>query len=217
MKVVSPQEGYHLWAESFDTSGSAILALESRHLAPWIASVRGRVIDIGCGTGRWMCFTRAIGVDASRDMLRAAAKKPRLSGRLAQADGRQLPFRDAAADATICTLTIGHVQPVGAALGELARITRPGGVVIVTDFHPDALRRGWKRTFSCEGETCEIETAPYAIREVSHEELQLEEFRELSFDEPERSLFDAAGKAALFDEVRGMPAIWIARFRRRSE
>jgi hypothetical protein len=54
MKVVSPQEGYRLWAESFDTSGSAILALESRHLAPWIAALRGRVIDVGCGTGRWM-------------------------------------------------------------------------------------------------------------------------------------------------------------------
>jgi hypothetical protein len=109
------------------------------------------------------------------------------------------------------------MQPVGAALGELARITRPGGIVIVTDFHPDALRLGWKRTFSCDGETCEIETAPYELSEASHRDLQLEEFREPCFDEPERSLFEAAGKSALFDEVRGVPAIWMARFRRRSE
>jgi len=217
MKVVSPREGYHLWAESFDTSGSAILALESRHLASWIAALRGRVIDVGCGTGRWMSFVKAVGVDASRDMLRAASGKPGLAGRLAQADGRRLPFRDATADATICTLTIGHMQPVYAALAELARITRPGGIVIVTDFHPDALRLGWKRTFSREGETCDIETAPYELSEASHRDLQLQEFCEPSFDEPERSLFDAAGKSALFAEVRGVPAIWMARFLRRSE
>lgn len=217
MRVVSPQEGYHLWAESFDTSGSAILALESRHLAPWIANLRGRVIDVGCGTGRWMSFVKAVGVDASRDMLRAAAEKPGLKGRLAQADGRRLPFRDRSADAVLCTLTIGHMQPVGSALAELARITRPDGIVIVTDFHPDALRLGWKRTFSGEGETCEIETAPYALSEASYRDLQLEEFREPCFDGPERPLFDAAGKSALFDEVHGVPAIWMARFRRRSE
>jgi SAM-dependent methyltransferase len=51
--------------------------------------------------------------------------KPELAGRLAQADGRRLPFRDGSADVVLCTLTIGHMQPVGAALGELARITRP--------------------------------------------------------------------------------------------
>jgi hypothetical protein len=42
--------------------------------------------------------------------------------------------------------------------------------------------------------------------EVVHRDLQLEEFCEPCFDEPERSLFDAAGKSALFDEVRGVPA-----------
>ncbi len=150
-------------------------------------------------------------------MLRAASGKPGLAERLAQADGRSLPFRDAAADAVLCTLTIGHMRPVGASLAEFGRITRPGGLVIVTDFHPDALRRGWKRTFSCGGKTCEIETAPYQLDEVSHAALQIEEFLEPCFDEPERPLFEAAGKSAMFDTVRGMPAIWMARFRKRTE
>lgn len=217
MRALSAHEGYELWAESFDKSGSAILALESRHLAPWIADLRGRVIDVGCGTGRWMGITQAIGVDASWNMLRAASGKPGLAGRLAQADGLRLPFRDASADAVLCTLTIGHMRPVSAALRELARITRPGGIVIVTDFHPEALRRGWKRTFSYEGGTCEIETALYELREVSRRDLDCEELRECDFEEPERRLFESVGKPELFGQVRGLAAIWVARFRKRLE
>jgi SAM-dependent methyltransferase len=218
MRVVSAEEGYRLWAESFDASGSPIVALEARHLAPWLADLAGlRVIDVGCGTGRWMKFAtargaQAIGTDITREMLRKAAHTNRA---LVEADGRRLPFRDACADMVLCTLTIGHMRPVGDALRELGRIARPGGHVIVTDFHPEALRRGWKRTFSNAGETCEIETSPYSLDELSCSLLELEQFRELSFDEPERHLFTAAGKPTLFDQGRGMPAIWIAQFRRR--
>jgi ubiquinone/menaquinone biosynthesis C-methylase UbiE len=218
MRVVSAEEGYRLWAESFDASRSPIVALESRHLAPWLSDLSGlRVIDVGCGTGRWMKFAaergaRVFGADSTREMLREVARK---SGALVEADGRRLPFREACADVVLCTLTIGHMQPIAGALGELARIARPGGRVIVSDFHPEALRRGWKRTFSNAGETCEIETSAYSLDELSCSLLQLEEFRELSFDEPERQLFDDAGKPALFEKARGVPAIWIARFRRR--
>ncbi len=220
MRVVSATEGYRLWAESFDASGSPIVALEARHLSPWLADLAGlRVIDVGCGTGRWMKFAttrgaKVIGTDITREMLREAERKSRA---LVEADGRRLPFRDACADVVLCTLTIGHMQPVAHALRELARVARPGGRVIVTDFHPEALRRGWKRTFSNAGETCEIETSPYSLDELSCPPLQLEEFRELGFDEPERQLFDAAGKSALFETARGVPAIWIAQFRRRSK
>jgi ubiquinone/menaquinone biosynthesis C-methylase UbiE len=215
-RTVSPEEGYRRWAATFDASDSAIVALEARHLTPRLTDLGGaRVIDIGCGTGRWMGIATDIsGVDASAEMLHEAAKKPGVWGRLVLADARCLPFRDASADAVLSTLTIGHVPPVAETLAELARIARPGGLVIVTDFHPEALRRGWSRTFRAGAEVYEIESRPYSLDELHADNLRREEFAELCFDEPERPIFERSGKSNLFEQVRGLPAIWMAIYRR---
>ncbi len=97
---------------------------------------------------------------------------------------------------------------------ELARLAAPGAAIIVTDFHPDALRRGWKRTFHSGGETIEMDSEPYSIAELRNPHLVCEDFYEAGFDEPERALFEVAGKGAMFDQVRGQSAIFLARFRR---
>ena len=115
----------------------------------------------------------------------------------------------------LCALVIGHMQPISQAMAELARLAAPGARVIVTDFHPDALRRGWKRTFRTGADTIEMESEPYSVAELTHEDLLLEEFRELPFGEEERHFFEAAGKSAWFDEMREQPAILIASYRRR--
>ena len=125
------------------------------------------------------------------------------------------PFRDACADVVLSALVIGHMRPVALAMAEFARLAAPGARVIVTDFHPDALRRGWKRTFKRGADTIEMESEPYAIAELAHDDLVLEEFRELPFGEQERHYFEDAGKSAWFDEMREQPAILIASYRRR--
>ena len=125
------------------------------------------------------------------------------------------PFRDACADVVLSALVIGHLRPVSQAMAELARVAAPGARVIVTDFHPDALRRGWKRTFKSGADTIEMESEPYSIAELAHGDLVMEEFRECPFGEEERHFFEAAGKSAWFDEMRQQPAILIASYRRR--
>lgn len=223
-RIVSQREAYRYWAESFD-QGTPILALESRALAPVLSNVLAEVegprfLDIGCGTGRWLGWAvdrgaHAIGADLSIEMLRAASRKPGLSGCIVQADAMLTPFRDASADVVLCALVIGHMQPVSQAMAELARLAAPGARVVVTDFHPDALRRGWKRTFKRGADTIEMESEPYSVAELTHSDLVLEEFRELPFGEQERHFFEAAGKGAWFDEMREQPAILIASYRRR--
>lgn len=221
MRRILPQrEAYRYWAESFD-QGTPILALESRALAPLIPDVRGkRFLDIGCGTGRWLRWAadhgaHAVGADLSIEMLRAAASKPGLAARIVQADATATPFRDASADVVLSALTIGHIGPVRAALSEFARIAAPGALVLVTDFHPDALRRGWKRTFKHHSDTIELESDLYSLDELKHDDLELEQFREVPFGDEERHFFEAAGKDAWFDENREQPAILIATYRRR--
>jgi len=220
-RMVSQREAYRYWAESFD-EGTPILALESRHLAPVLfdALPGKRFLDIGCGTGRWLRWAvergaHAMGADLSSEMLGVAAQKPGLVGRLVQADGVAAPFRDACADVVLCALVIGHMRPISPAMAELARVAAPGGRVIVTDFHPDALRRGWKRTFRSGPDTLEMESDPYAVVELTHPDLELEEFRELPFGDEERHFFEAAGKGAWFDEMREQAAILIASYRKR--
>jgi malonyl-CoA O-methyltransferase len=223
-RIVSAREAYRYWADSFD-EGTPILALESRQLLPVLSNALPeaagkRFLDIGCGTGRWLRWAvdrgaHAAGADLSPEMLDIGTRKPGLSGRVVQADAMATPFRDACADVVLSALVIGHMRPVSQAMAELARLAAPGARVIVTDFHPAALRRGWKRTFKRGADTIEMESEAYSISELAHHDLVLEEFREPRFGEQERHFFEAAGKGAWFDEMREQPAILIASYRRR--
>lgn len=100
-----------------------------------------RVLDVGAGTGisteelaRSGAF--AVGADLSVGMLRAGREVrpvvPLLAG-----DALQLPFPDAAFDAVTISFALRNVVDAEAALRELARVTRPGGRLVVCEFsHP---------------------------------------------------------------------------------
>ncbi len=111
----------------------AMMGLLPRH---WV------VADIGCGTGNGAeliaPFVRqVIAVDQSEPMLQAARK--RLSGvgirNVTFVDGpiEALPLGDASVDAAMCLLVMHHVRELGEALGELRRIIKPGGRLLVMD------------------------------------------------------------------------------------
>src|SRR5690606_10510343 len=58
-----------------------------------------------------------------------------------------LPLRDGVFDLVWCRLVAGHIAGLPALYRELARVCRPGAVLVVTDFHPAAVRAGHERTF----------------------------------------------------------------------
>lgn len=101
------------------------------------------VADLGCGTGPLTAtlapFVRGvIGVDASRAMLAAARR--RLEG-VTNADLRQgeleaLPLEAGEVDAAIMSLVLHYIAEPAKALGEAARVVRPGGRLIVIDMMP---------------------------------------------------------------------------------
>ena len=103
----------------------------------------GVVIDVGCGTGRALPALRqavgsdgtVIAVDLTPEMLRHARVKGRAAhAALILADARYLPFASASADAVFAAGLITHMPDPQAGLRQLARITRPGGLLIL--FHP---------------------------------------------------------------------------------
>ena len=223
---VSPKEGYALWADTCDSTLSPIVALSDRIVRPWIELCVGRsadaadmsvcatVLDVGSGTGRWTAELSAIGLDASPEMLAVAAGKPGVQGRLAVADAMALPIADASADLVLCTLMLAYARDPLTAWRELARILKPGGSLILTDFHQAAAAQGWRRTFRAGGQVYEIENHPYRLDQLAIEGLILRECRHAKFEEPERVLFDRAGKSELFESARNTPAVlaaWWAR------
>jgi ubiquinone/menaquinone biosynthesis C-methylase UbiE len=101
----------------------------------------GRALDVACGTGRGVLLLRDIapvvfGVDGTAEMLAAAAAKlgdGRRTGCLARGNAASLPFADATFDVVI-SLNFVHLFDLPAKqtfVREMARVTRPGGVVIV--------------------------------------------------------------------------------------
>lgn len=117
-----------------------------------------RVLDVGAGTGAASRAALAAGaaavvaVDAAFGMLAhgASSRPPAVVG-----DALALPVASGAVDAAVAAFSLNHVRDPAAGLGELARVTRPGGCVLASayaadDTHPvkaaveDALaERGW--------------------------------------------------------------------------
>lgn len=100
------------------------------------AGAHSRVIDIGCGDGRHIveaarCGCFAVGLDYDADELRRA--RERIGAQrvdLVVGDASRLPFRDASFDAAICTETLEHLPDDAGAMREIARLLRPGGVLL---------------------------------------------------------------------------------------
>ncbi len=101
------------------------------------------VMDVGCGTGRALpALRRAVGprgaviaVDLTPEMLHHARTMGRPAyATLILADARHLPFASASADAVLAAGLVMHLPDPEAGLRQLARITRPGGLLIL--FHP---------------------------------------------------------------------------------
>jgi SAM-dependent methyltransferase len=103
-----------------------------------------RLLDAGCGEGRH-CFgalergAQVVGLDLDFTGLRAAAGGLRNRarelgslGEMIQGNAFTLPFRDETFDKVICSEVMEHVHDYRAVARELARVTRPGGMLAVT-------------------------------------------------------------------------------------
>ena len=87
------------------------------------------VLDLACGSGplhplhpqAW------VGIDTSHSELRRARAQGR--GPLVRGDATLLPFANGSFDAVVCSMALMLLQPIDAALAEVARVLRPGGLL----------------------------------------------------------------------------------------
>ena len=95
-------------------------------------------LDVGCGTGSLLGTIlrdaspgALAGIDRSEPFLAAAAEQLPAGTDLRVADAEELPFDAAAFDAVVSGLTLNFIPDPAAAVGEMRRVVRPGGVVSV--------------------------------------------------------------------------------------
>jgi ubiquinone/menaquinone biosynthesis C-methylase UbiE len=219
--LVSAAEGYRMWAPTYDATVNPLIALEERIMRDFVPAFwPPQVIDIACGTGRWMksfaemgCATA--GVDASEEMLRSAG----LTGTVAVGESGNLPFAASIAGLVICSFALSYFGNIERCFAEMARISALGGYVAVSDMHPTAMSSGWKRSFKVGSERYEIQQFRYsqseALEAADEAGLDLMECRAAWLGEPERPLFQKAGKPHLFTAASRMPAVWLGLWKKR--
>jgi ubiquinone/menaquinone biosynthesis C-methylase UbiE len=100
------------------------------------------VADVGTGTGFVAAglaprVRRVIGVDNAPAMLEVARENLRALGvsnvDLVVGDVARLPLEDDSVDAAFANMVLHHAEDPAAMLGEMARVTRPGGTVAIVD------------------------------------------------------------------------------------
>jgi ubiquinone/menaquinone biosynthesis C-methylase UbiE len=126
-----------------------------RHLfgasRPWACGrAGGDVLEVAIGTGRNLPYyrdgVRLTGIDWSAAMLALAARRAASLGRdadLRTGDAQRLDFPDSSFDTVVCTLGLCAIPDDRRAVAEMARVLRPGGLLVLVDHvlaRPVALR-----------------------------------------------------------------------------
>ncbi|ABF39883.1 amidohydrolase [Candidatus Koribacter versatilis Ellin345] len=215
-------------AEKYEETPNPLLRLEERFLPGVLPPLGGLdVIDVGCGTGRWLrTFSKArpnslIGIDPSSSMLAIARSSMPNNVVVHAGSAYALPVPSEYADLALLSFVLSYCDEVEVVVRELARALKPGASVVISDMHPTTEGElGWNRAFdSVKGTTVltscrhEVENmaatfARYGFERVCH--------LELPFGEPEFQIFEVAGKLESYRAAHGRPAIYISRFVRQN-
>lgn len=144
------EEAFYLWLKK----SARILSIFYDFIIVLISAVRDKVVnftkakssskilDVGTGTGKQaFAFAKrgheVIGIDFSEDMLKVANKKNKyINVKFALADATTLPFDDDSFDVSCASFTLHDMLSTirERAIKELARVTKPTGIVVIVDY-----------------------------------------------------------------------------------
>ena len=126
----------------------------SRYRARVVPAARGRVLEMGIGSGLNLRFyggdvTAVVGVDPSPEMLRLARPKAAAAPfpvELVNRAGETLPFDDAGFDSVVTTWTLCTIGEPLRALAEMRRVLKPDGELLFVEHgrSPDRGVEAWQ-------------------------------------------------------------------------
>ena len=155
----------------------------------WACSnATGTVLEVAVGTGlnieAYPAEVQLTGIDLSDEMLKIARARAVELGReveLRQGDAHQLPFADTTFDTVVCTFGLCAIPNMDTAIGEMTRVLRPGGTLILVDHVASSSRiaRGVQRAL-------EVVTVPMASEHFLRRPLKELEKRPYTVEKVER-------------------------------
>lgn len=218
--VVSTLEAYDRWASTYppEAHNPLMRAEQKAMLAQWPEVAGRRALDLACGTGRYAALLaqsgarEVVAADFSAAMLRQVSV-----GKPVRANMMQLPFIDDAFDIVICGLALGHANDLRAWMSEIGRVVKEGGVLLYSDFHPEAALAGLTRSFKDEHNRSF--TLPHCRHSVSEQReaiatagLTIEIVHELRVGVECREAFP--GSEAFYRQWHGLPLVLVVRARK---
>lgn len=154
-----------------------------------IADLAGysRILDVGCGDGQIgralskAHGCRVVGIDPTWNQITVARDRSERSASsmpVAQAGADRLPFADESFDAVVACLVFEHIREVDSAIGEVARVLRPGGRFSFFLNHPllQTPGSGWIDDQILDPPEQYWRIGPYLIEEESVEEVEKDVF-----------------------------------------
>lgn len=112
----------------------------------WKLDAVNDVLDVGCGVGHWgmllasvlPAHVRLTGIDREPSWVEIATSRAQARGladrfTYRQGEAQRLPFPDDTFDLTTCQTVLIHLPDPAAAIAEMLRVTRPGGLVVVAE------------------------------------------------------------------------------------
>ena len=152
MEAASVVKAYRRWAPVYDAVFGRLVEAGVKQAVAEVNLHSGRVLDVGVGTGLslplYKSTLKVTGVDLSPDMLERARErvtKERLRHvtALIEMDAAHLDFPDQSFDLCVASYVLSVVPDPQRVMHQLARVTKPGGkVIVVNHFSIDKGLRG---------------------------------------------------------------------------
>lgn len=152
----SPSDGWtesaDAWIDSLGEGGDfgRRFVLDAPMMALAVEGAPADALDVGCGEGRFCRMlqargVRTVGIDPTARLIdRAIALDPAGDYRIGRAEA--LDFPDASFDLVVSYLSLIDIPDAGAAIAEMARTLRPGGLLLIanlTSTNTAAQDGGW--------------------------------------------------------------------------
>jgi SAM-dependent methyltransferase len=112
----------------------------------------------------------------------------------------------------ISTLALAHMTDIEKILTEWDRVVKPGGNILITDYHPSMFIKGADRSFELEGKTNRIINHIHPVNEVKkiffNLNYSLVDFREEMLGELHRPYYSAKNALHIYERFKGTPFLY---------
>lgn len=216
------ETAYDLWAASYDVQpGNLMLDLDEMLFAKMLKNISisyKKVADIGCGTGRHWNLLRQqnpsllYGFDVSSQMLQRLKEKfpEAVTEKISGNKYSNIPADFF--DVIISTLTIAHMKDVRATIAEWQRILKPGGDILLTDYHPDALEKGGKRTFEYHNHVISVKNFIYPLSLIIElgklNNLHVMDLQQINISAEYRHYYEQKNALHVYEKFFGTPIVY---------